>query len=152
MAAPGSEPRIRVAAVLVIGGRLLLVRHTKHGASYFLLPGGGVEPGESLGHALAREVAEETGVTAAIVRPLFVSDSIAADGSRHVVNLTFLCAARGGPAATSDEAVTGIALVTPEELAGLDLRPPCAEWLKQAWLDRFEVPCAYLGPLWTPET
>ena len=38
-----SGPRIRVAGLLINGGRVLLVRHEKDGRSYWLLPGGGVE-------------------------------------------------------------------------------------------------------------
>ncbi|MFP4173447.1 MAG: NUDIX domain-containing protein, partial [Candidatus Hydrogenedentota bacterium] len=55
-------PRIRVAAIAVRDGAILLVRHEKHGERYWLLPGGGVDFGETLTEALAREVREETGL------------------------------------------------------------------------------------------
>ena len=41
-------PRIRVAGLVVNGGRVLLVRQEKAGRSYWLLPGGGVEEGEEV--------------------------------------------------------------------------------------------------------
>ena len=152
MAARVSEPRIRVAAVIVIDDRLLLVRQVKTGAPYHLLPGGGVEPGESLAQALIREVAEETGVTARIVKPLFISDTLAPDGSRHVVNLTFLCEAVGVAAESpSERAIIGHDYATREALTTLDLRPPLARALADAWASDFEAPCRYLGPLWTSE-
>ena len=42
-----AEPRIRVSAVLRWQDRVLLCRHEKHGRDYWLLPGGGVNAGES---------------------------------------------------------------------------------------------------------
>ena len=56
------EPRIRVSAVLRWRGAILLCRHEKPGKEYWLLPGGGVDSGESLVDALRRELAEEIGI------------------------------------------------------------------------------------------
>jgi 8-oxo-dGTP diphosphatase len=52
------EPRIRVSAILRWRGRMLLCRHEKPGREYWLLPGGGVNSGESLVDALHRELGE----------------------------------------------------------------------------------------------
>ena len=56
------EPRIRVSAILRWRGRILLLRHEKAGGEVWLLPGGGVQGGESLVRALRRELWEETGL------------------------------------------------------------------------------------------
>ena len=57
------EPRIRVSAVLRWQDRILLCRHEKAGrGEYWLLPGGGVNSGESLTDALHRELREEVGI------------------------------------------------------------------------------------------
>ncbi len=55
------EPRVRVSALLRWHDRVLLCRQEKPGKQYWLLPGGGVDGGESLLDALRRELAEELG-------------------------------------------------------------------------------------------
>jgi ADP-ribose pyrophosphatase YjhB (NUDIX family) len=141
-----------VAAVIIAEGSLLLVRQSRGTGHYHLLPGGGVETGESLETALVREVAEETGLLVRLVRPLFVSDSIAPDRSRHLVNLTFLVAIEAGEITLPpDPSILGLDLVSRSELTSIDLRPPLAEHLARAWAADFDVPASYLGPLWKDE-
>lgn len=53
------EPRKRASAVIVKDGKVLLIHRVKPGRDYYIFPGGGVERGESVEDALAREVAEE---------------------------------------------------------------------------------------------
>ncbi|WP_404816864.1 (deoxy)nucleoside triphosphate pyrophosphohydrolase [Streptomyces thermolineatus] len=65
-ARPSEAPRIRtvVAGAVIDGGRLLAARRSApaHLAGRWELPGGKVEPGESDGQALVRELREELGV------------------------------------------------------------------------------------------
>ena len=151
MAAPASEVRLRVAAVLEIDGRIVLVRHVKDGSAYHLLPGGGVEAGETLEDALDREVAEETGLIVRILRPLFISDAIAPNGSRHMVQVAFLVEQIGGAitSAPADPRVAAVDLVEAGDLTTIDLRPPMGEALQAAVADGFTTQARYLGPLWT---
>jgi len=141
---------VRVAAVVLLDGGLVLVRHRKGGRSYHLLPGGGVEAGESLGDALIREVAEETGLTIRVGRPLLLSDSIDPEGGRHVVNIVFEAEdVAGTPRSTSlDDRIEGVEVVSPADLVGLDLRPPMVADLLAALDAGAAAHAAYLGPLW----
>lgn len=61
----------RVCGAIVKNGAILMVLHQHDGRSYWTLPGGGVEPGETPQHAVVREVMEETGLKAQVSRFLF---------------------------------------------------------------------------------
>lgn len=138
---------------MTLSGKVVLVRHRAGTATYHLLPGGGVRYRETLEDALIREVREETGLDAEIGQPLFVSDTIDIEGSRHVVNITFAAHVVGGRvmAHPEDARVEAVDLVDPEVLASLDLRPPMASSLIQS-LSSGETPrLQYLGSLFTPE-
>lgn len=85
----GPEIRVRVAAAIVEDGRVLLVRHLKDGRETLLLPGGGVEPGETLHDALVRELREETGYAVTPGPLLFTAESIPPDKHRHILHICF---------------------------------------------------------------
>jgi len=89
-------PRVRVAALLLLDGKVVLVRHRARGSTYHLLPGGGVGYRETLEQALVREVVEETGLRVEVGRPVIINDTIDPTGSRHVVNITFIATVVGG--------------------------------------------------------
>lgn len=137
---------------MLMDGKIVLARHRAGSATYHLLPGGGVGYRETVSDALMREVREETGLEARIVRPLFISDTIDPNGRRHLVNLTFLAEVTGGEVtdAPEDPRVEAVDLVSPEGLASVDLRPPLHDAIHEAMtvgLDAYQT--SYLGPLFT---
>jgi ADP-ribose pyrophosphatase YjhB (NUDIX family) len=78
---------IRVGAVMARDGALLLVRHQKPDRDpYWVLPGGKLEPGETIPECVEREISEETGLSARFSGVLYVSEFLR-DG-RHTVDIT----------------------------------------------------------------
>lgn len=63
--------RPRACGALIQGGTILVVRHVEPTRSYWTLPGGGVEAGETPAEAAVREVREETGLRVRAVRLLW---------------------------------------------------------------------------------
>lgn len=128
----------------------MLVRHRAGPHTYHLLPGGGVEGGETLQDALLREMREETGLDVRLVRPLLLSDTIDTGRGRHIVNITFLTEVVGGHITRKplDGRVEAVEIVPPDALAALDLRPPIALVLAEAYANGFSGEARYLGSLW----
>lgn len=149
---PSSETiRIRVGGVYVKNDQILLVRHAKDGKSYWLLPGGGVEVGETLHQALERETFEECGIRTRTEQLLFVSEAIAPAGDRHLVNMTFLGQRLEGEPhlRETDGRIVEVAYVEKNRLcAEFTLFPDFAVLLIQAWDKNFTLAPQYLGNLW----
>ncbi len=73
MTVPG---RRSARAIVLAEGRLLLIRREREALSYFVLPGGGIEPGETSEQACARELREETTLEASAVTLVSTSDAV----------------------------------------------------------------------------
>ena len=149
------QPRIRVSALLRWQDRILLCRHEKPGKEYWLLPGGGVDSGESLVDALQRELLEEVGLEdeLPLEGPIAIVDSISPQRSfaaKHVVHIIFSGDLSGRSleqVESHDAAVRGHRLFRVDELDGVVLHPPIQRFL-QRW--RPGDPVVYLGALWAP--
>jgi 8-oxo-dGTP diphosphatase len=146
-----------VSAILRWRGRILLLRHEKGGEDVWLLPGGGVNVGESLLSALQRELWEETGLfpdgtDVPLEGPVALVDSIAprtALPRKHVVHVIFAADVSGTleEVSSRDTAISNHRAFRLSELDSIALHPPI-----QRFLQRWQPgdPAVYLGEMWTP--
>jgi 8-oxo-dGTP diphosphatase len=148
------EPRVRVSALLRWQDRVLLCRQEKPGKEYWLLPGGGVNGGESLIDALRRELREELAIAwddLTVEGPIALVDSIAPKWTlttKHVVHIIFgadVSTRSLEDVETHDAAVRGARLFGLDELGEVVLHPPIKRFIER-W--RPGDPAVYLGSLW----
>lgn len=86
--------KVRATGILIENNSLLLVKQKLSNNKNWSLPGGRVEPGETLEQALIREMKEETGLDVEPIRMLYVCDVAASDNT--VLHITFLTKRIGG--------------------------------------------------------
>jgi 8-oxo-dGTP diphosphatase len=91
--------RLDVAYVLLFDEReenVLLVKNKGTGVSYYTLPGGAVEKGETLEEAAIREVKEETGLDVQLGGVFTVSEAFFEERGHHAILFTFTGKIIGG--------------------------------------------------------
>jgi 8-oxo-dGTP pyrophosphatase MutT (NUDIX family) len=139
----GRTGRLRPGCTAVIrepaGAGVLLTRRTDNGR--WCLPGGAIEPGESVAEACIREVFEETGLHVRPVRITGVYSTphillVFADGNRwQVVAINFLAEITGGELGLSDE-TTEAGFFSAEQMQGMDIVDLHRERIADALVDQ----------------
>jgi ADP-ribose pyrophosphatase YjhB (NUDIX family) len=83
--------RVRYQGLIIKDDAVLLIRHTRlaDDVSYWVIPGGGIEPGESEEECVIREMKEETNLDVRVEGLLFEGATIADDP--YLWNKTYLC-------------------------------------------------------------
>ena len=113
-------------------GALLLVRHQKPDRDpYWVLPGGRLEPGETIPDCASREVAEETGLTASFSGILYLSEFLRE--GRHTIDVVARMALEGDEEARlgsdpevepgTEPTLAEVRWVSAEELREIQLLP-----------------------------
>lgn len=127
----------------------MLVRHKKGNQRYWVLPGGRLEYGETFEECAVRELKEETGLDVEVERFLFLSEAIAPDRSRHIVNIFIKAKVVGGTMKLGDEPVlAGVDFIPLEDLEKLTLFPPVSAEILESLQPGAGKGIRYLGNLW----
>jgi ADP-ribose pyrophosphatase YjhB (NUDIX family) len=141
------RPIVGVGAVVVDGGRVLIVRRGHEPLKgEWSVPGGAVELGETLQAACAREVREETGLDVDVGPLIDVFDRIRLDATGrarfHYVLVDFVCRPIGGTLACASDAID-VKWASVPELADHGVQPATISVIERAF-ERVRS-----GP-WTP--
>jgi 8-oxo-dGTP pyrophosphatase MutT (NUDIX family) len=133
----GRTAQIKVGCSAIIldesGSKILLTCRADNGR--WCLPGGAMDPGESLEECCVREVWEETGLTVRVVRLIGIYSTphrvtYYSDGHRlQIVTANFLAEITGGTLGVSDE-TTAAGFFSQPEMAALDIIDPHIERLQ----------------------
>jgi 8-oxo-dGTP pyrophosphatase MutT (NUDIX family) len=140
-------------AIIIKNGCLLTVKNYDLEGDWYLLPGGGQNPGETLEEALRRECIEEIGTEVRVGRLRYIREYIGKnhefsehDGDSHQVEFMFECGFDEGqsPKMGSDPDVyqTGIAWLPINEIHKYRMYP---KQLRDLLLSEAENDDTYLG-------
>lgn len=124
-----TETRISARAIIFIDGKLVLIRRVRHGREYWVIPGGGVEEGETVEDAVRREAKEEIGIDVRVGD--FVMEARKTWEGRPSVHRFFLCEYVSGVVGTGTQLASAgsehetheVTLVPREKFASLDIVP-----------------------------
>lgn len=103
MTSKPSTPPVAVDVIIEVDGGLVLIER-RNPPPGWALPGGFVDPGETVESAAIREVREETGLDVELVRQFHVYSEPGRDPRGHTVSVVFVGRAEGEPRAATDAA------------------------------------------------
>ncbi|MNY41854.1 Diadenosine hexaphosphate hydrolase [compost metagenome] len=125
------------------------MRHRKGDKTYWMLPGGGLDFGESFEQCAIREIKEETGLDISIERMLYLSEAICPRGTRHVVNIYLLARIEGGTLTVPEaDVIDAVEFIPVSQLSEVTLYPAIAPELQAAHAGGYAGAILNLGAMW----
>ena len=138
--------KVRVGVVLLDEQhRLLLLRQNNR--PFWVLPGGTLEPGESLAQCAIRELKEETNLDISVGPLISLGDFLPDDG-RHVIDVVFMGTLLGGEFdMETTENINEAGFFSQDQMTSMDLKPPAVfAKITQYWQSGFpQGESAYQG-------
>lgn len=146
------RPNFRVSVIILNDKEeILLVQHKKGSRYYWVLPGGRIEYGENFADCAVRELKEETNLDIKFGKVVFLSEAIAPDKSRHIINIYATGEVLGGElklgAGDPDPVLADVAWKPILDLNKVTLYPPVANEIIDTYKKGFKE-IKYLGNLW----
>jgi 8-oxo-dGTP diphosphatase len=120
-------------AIVIADGELVVMRRKRDGSTYYTLPGGGIEPGETAAEACVRELYEETGLRGRVVRRALTLDNQGRQEHYFEVAAERFRLRLGDPETTrmSSSNLYAPMWLPLEQLARVDLRPDAVRLFDQ---------------------
>ena len=130
-------PRVGVGAIVLHGGRVLLVKRGQApGLGLWSVPGGLVDVGESTVDAARREVEEETGLKVRIAGLVGVLDRVTRDAEGrvryHWVLIDYLAVPESIDTLTAGSDAAEVRWVTIDEVEGLPITEGLVDMIRRA--------------------
>ena len=99
-------PTITVDAIILLDrDSVVLIKRKNHPyKDYWAIPGGFVELGETIEHAVLREVKEETSLDVEIIKTLNIYSDPNRDPRGHIITVAFICKKIGGTLKANSDA------------------------------------------------
>ena len=134
------RPLVGVGALIFRRGRILMARRGKEPLKgWWSLPGGALETGETLDHAVRREVLEETSLIVEPVRVFEIFERIMRDAQGateyHYILIDYLCRIIGGEPAAGDD-VCRVEWMRLADLRGLQITEGTLKVIERAFRKR----------------
>jgi len=142
------EARIRVAGILKKDNSILFVKHKKDDREYYLLPGGGLDYGETFYEALKREFMEEVNLEINPLNMLCISEAISPKKDRHIVNIFFEVDYLSGELKVcEEERIVGAEYIPIDEIDKHTIFPNIKKELINLYKDN-NKDIKYIGNIW----